>query len=118
MLGAFMGAMGKLGIPAMSLSGSLSATGSTTSITGTSRTMTVPALNPGSIGLDNLGGEGTLTLNVNSAGFTAGPWTISDGQSIQARSGGLSSVGYTATGDLVDQTTGQIIASITIQRTS
>lgn len=117
MLGAFMGAMGKLGIPAMSLSGSLSATGSTTSITGTSRTMTVPALNPGSIGLDNLGGEGTLTLNVNSAGFTAGPWTISDGQSIQARSE-LSSVGYTATGDLVDQTTGQIIASITIQRTS
>lgn len=118
MLGAFLAVMGEVGIPSMTLSGSLSATGSGLTATGTSRTMTVPATNPGSIGLDNLGGEGTLTLNVNGAGFSAGPWTIGDGQSIQARGGGLVSVGNTATGNLVDQTTGRTIESIIIERTS
>lgn len=118
MLGAFLAVMGEVGIPAMTLSGSLSATGSTSTITGTSQTMTVPATNPGSLGLGSLGGEGTLALNVNGAGFSAGPWTISDGQSIQARAIGLASVGNTATGNLVDQTTGQTVAVITIERTS
>lgn len=84
----------------------------------TPQTMTVPATNPGSLSLDSLGGEGTLALNVNGAGFSTGPWTISDGQSIQARATGLASVGNTATGNLVDQTTGQIVAAITIERTS
>lgn len=118
MLGAFLAVMGEVGIPSMSVSGSLSASGSTSTITGTSQTVTVPPGNPGSASLDSLSGEGTLTLNVNGAGFSAGPWTIGDGQSIQARGGGLSSVGNTATGYLVDQSNGQIVAAITIERTS
>lgn len=118
MLAAFLAVMGEVGIPSMSVSDSLSATGSTSTITGTSRTATLPVVSPRNIDLVNLSGDGTLQLNVNSAGYTTGPWSISDGQSIQARGSGLSSVGNTAAGDLVDQSNGQIVAAITIERTS
>lgn len=59
-----------------------------------------------------------MSFNVNGAGFGTGPWTVSNGQSIQARATGLTGIGDYADATLTDDYSGKVLAVVTIQRTS
>lgn len=104
----------------ITLSGSLSASGSTATVTGTARTVTVPTGNDGTIAFINIvsGGTGTLQYSKNGGAFTniGANVVFANGDTLQIRATTLTSL-ESDTVDLQDKRTGSIIQSVTISRT-
>lgn len=117
LLGALMGVFG---LSACTFSGAFGATGSTTTITGTARTVTVPGGNSGVLNVAEsvIGAGGTLEHQINSGGWSAAAVpALSNGQTLQFRMTGLA-IGDGSTVSLTDATTGLPVTSFTLQRTS
>lgn len=111
-------------IDPMSLSGSLSGTGSTVAIAGTSRTWTVPAENAGTIRFEGVttDGAGAVEYSKNGGAFTAivtnDEVTFANGDTLQMRTTGLISVGMSGTATLRDLGSGTVFGPYTWTRTS
>lgn len=108
------------GRPNVSFSGALGASGATSTVTGTTRTVTVPAGNSGVVGVNQefsvVGG--TLEHSLNGGGFvtTGATITFANGDTVQFRVTFLPS----ADGNIVtlrDQTVSRDIVTFTIGRT-
>jgi hypothetical protein len=120
LLGAFGGAR----IPdPMSITGSLSATGSTVAIAGTTRTWTVPASNSGVIRFQSVStdGAGAVQYSKNGGAFTTvvsnDEVTFVNGDTIQMRTTGLS-VGQSGIATLYDVSGLATFGPYTWERTS
>lgn len=121
-----LGAFGGTRIPdPMSLSGSLSATGSTSTVTSTARTWTVPAGNDGVVQFQSVSETDITDFQYQQAG--GGFVSISEGlevdfndaQSIELRITGAVVVGSSsATVTLRDKATGTTFGPYSVSRTS
>lgn len=107
------------------VSGSMDGNGATNTITGTLRTVTVPAGNSGKLQLKNVAFDGSdFVVSVNGGAFTTiaenDILTFTTGQSIQFRGTGLTTGGMTAQCDVYDFDTNALLASfshVTMTRT-
>lgn len=111
----------------ITVDGDLSASGSTSTVTGTTRTVSVPAGNSGDIRFDALtiGNTGSMQYSKNGSAFTSGVITedlivnFADSDTVAIRSAGLTSP-ETDTVVLINNDTGAAIATYgtaTISRT-
>ena len=110
----------------ITLSGSLSGTGSTSAIVGTSRTVTVPAGPPANSGVIRFNavstdGAGAVQYSKNGGAFTSlttgNEVTFADTDTIQMRTTGLS-VGQSGTATLYCVSSATTIGTYTWERTS
>lgn len=116
----FAGVIGVAGKPNISFSGSFDASGSTSTVTGTTRTVTVPTGNSGVVGVTQQVAVvgGTLQHSLNGGGFvtTGATITFANGDTVQFRVTSLPS----ADGNIVtlrDQTVSRDIVTFLIGRT-
>jgi hypothetical protein len=123
---AFVGiAAGGGTLPECELSGALSASGSTTIITGPVRTVTVPEANSGNIRFESVQneGSGSVLYSKNGGAFTVLAsndvvnFSSADTDTLQMRATGVG-VGQGGSARLVDVTSGQTIENVALDRTS
>lgn len=116
----FFAAQGRV---AISLSAALSASGSTATITSSTRTLTVPGNNSGNIRFEDVSntGGGAVEYSKNGGAFTAltsnDVVNFADTNTIQMRATTLP-IGGEGRAKLVDVTTGKTIESVLLARTS
>lgn len=109
-------------IDPMALSGSLSGTGSTSTVTGSTRTWTVPAGNTGQIEFENVShdGSGDVEYEKNGGGFVVitngSSVTFANGDTIRMRATGLAS-SETALATLRDLSSNTVFGPYTWVRT-
>lgn len=107
-------------VVACTISADLNASGSTVTVTSTSRTITVDASNSGQCSLANVvASGGTFQYKKGAGSFTTTTGvtlTFSNGEALQVRGTSLTS-GDTINFDLVDVDTGTTIGSYLVQRT-
>lgn len=107
--------------PAVRITGELGATGATSTVTGTARTVTVPAGNSGvaTVTEQAINSGGNLEHSINGGGFvvpTGGTITFADSDTVQFRVTGMASLDGIIV-DLDDQSSGRPVVTFTISRT-
>jgi hypothetical protein len=111
------------GMAPITLSGSLSASGSTVQITGTTRTVTVPSPNSGNIRFEAVfnEGAGAVQYSKNGAAFVAltsnDVVNFANAETLQMRATGLG-VDQGGGARLVDVSSGRTIQNVSLDRTS
>ena len=111
------------GIPRISLSGSLSAEGSTATVTGTTRTVSVPVGNSGDIRFESVitDGGGNVQYSKNGGAFTTlasnDVVNFADTDTLQMRTT-LLGVGQGGSAQVRDVSNGGLITAVSINRTS